>query len=56
MIVLVVLAAIFADVIAPHDPTVQNREAFLLPPAWADGRLLAFPLGTDAVGRDISRA
>ena len=53
MIVLVVLAAIFADVIAPHDPTVQNRDAFLQPPAWAEGGSWSFPLGTDAVGRDI---
>ncbi len=48
-----VLAAIFADVIAPHDPTLQNREAFLLPPVWEAGGSWSFPLGTDAVGRDI---
>ena len=53
VIVLVVLAAVFANVIAPHDPTLQNREAFLLPPAWQAGGSWSFPLGTDAVGRDI---
>ena len=53
VIALVVLAATFADVIAPHGPTVQNREAFLLPPAWQAGGSWSFPLGTDAVGRDI---
>ena len=53
VIALVVLAAIFADVIAPHGPTVQNREAFLLPPVWETGGSWSFPLGTDAVGRDI---
>ncbi len=53
VIVLVVLAAVFANVIAPHDPTLQNREAFLLPPAWDAGGSWSFPLGTDAVGRDI---
>ena len=39
--------------IAPHDPTLQNREAFLLPPAWEAGGSWSFLLGTDAVGRDI---
>jgi dipeptide transport system permease protein len=53
VILLVLLAAILADVIAPHDPTLQNREAFLLPPAWQAGGSWSFPLGTDAVGRDI---
>jgi dipeptide transport system permease protein len=50
---LVVLAAIMAGVIAPHDPTTQNRDAFLQPPAWSDGGSWSYPLGTDAVGRDI---
>jgi len=53
VIVLVVLAAILANVLAPHDPTLQNREAFLLPPVWQAGGSWSFPLGTDAVGRDI---
>ena len=34
VILVVLLAAILAGVIAPHDPTLQNRDAFLLPPAW----------------------
>ncbi|QKV20689.1 ABC transporter permease subunit [Oricola thermophila] len=49
----IVIVAIFAPLIAPHSPTLQNREALLLPPAWMEGGSLAFPLGTDAVGRDI---
>jgi dipeptide transport system permease protein len=53
VIVLVVLAALFADVLAPHDPALQHRDAFLQPPAWAAGGSLTYPLGTDAVGRDI---
>jgi dipeptide transport system permease protein len=51
--VLLVLAAVFAPLIAPHSPQVQNREALLLPPAWQEGGSWAFLLGTDAVGRDI---
>jgi dipeptide transport system permease protein len=50
---LMVLTAIFAPLIAPHDPTMQYRDALLVPPAWtADGRS-QFLLGTDALGRDI---
>jgi dipeptide transport system permease protein len=45
--------AIFAPLIAPHDPTEQFREFFLKPPAWQEGGSTSFLLGTDAVGRDI---
>jgi len=45
--------AIFAPVLAPHDPILQNRDALLVPPFWLDGGSLTYPLGTDAVGRDI---
>jgi dipeptide transport system permease protein len=53
VIVIVVLAAVLADVIAPHDPAMQYRDAFLKPPAWVTGGSWSYPLGTDAVGRDI---
>lgn len=49
----VVLAAIFADLIAPHDPVEQYREFFLTPPVWQEGGNEAFLLGTDDLGRDI---
>jgi dipeptide transport system permease protein len=45
--------AILADLIAPHDPTQQFREHLLQPPFWQDGGSWTFPLGTDAVGRDM---
>lgn len=48
-----VALAICAPLVAPHDPTVQFREAVLLPPFWQDGGRLEFLLGTDAVGRDM---
>ncbi|MFC3631316.1 ABC transporter permease subunit [Paracoccus angustae] len=51
--VLLVLTAVLAPFLAPHDPTTQYRDAFLLPPAWQDGGRAEFPLGTDAVGRDM---
>jgi dipeptide transport system permease protein len=51
--ILLVVAALFAPLIAPHHPNIQNRDAILLPPVWQEGGDPAFPLGTDAVGRDI---
>lgn len=48
-----VLVAIFAPILAPHDPTQQYRDALLLPPFWQEGGRIEFLLGTDAVGRDM---
>lgn len=48
-----VLLALFAQVLAPHDPTQQYRDALLVPPAWQEGGRSDFLLGTDAVGRDM---
>jgi dipeptide transport system permease protein len=48
-----VLIAIFASWIAPHDPSMQYRDAFLTPPVWEEGGTWKFLLGTDAIGRDI---
>lgn len=51
--VFICLVAIFADVIAPHSPTDQYRDALLVPPVWQFGGQTSYLLGTDAVGRDI---
>ena len=48
-----VFVAVFAQVIAPHDPTQQYRDALLIPPFWQDDGQARFLLGTDAVGRDM---
>lgn len=50
---LLVLTAVFAAILAPHDPTQQYRDALLVPPVWQEGGRTAFLLGTDAVGRDM---
>ncbi|CAN7201001.1 ABC transporter permease subunit [Pararhizobium sp. LjRoot238] len=50
---IILLLAVFAAFVAPHSPTIQNREVLLLPPAWVEGGRLTYFLGTDAVGRDI---
>jgi dipeptide transport system permease protein len=49
----IVLLAIFADLVAPYSPTIQFREAVKLPPVWEEGGRANFPLGTDALGRDM---
>ena len=51
--VTLVLVALAAPIVAPHDPDMQYRDSFLTPPFWSEGGKTAFLLGTDAVGRDI---
>ncbi|HYD29793.1 MAG TPA: ABC transporter permease subunit [Azospirillaceae bacterium] len=53
VIVLITLVAVFAEVVAPHDPIEQFRGHILQPPAWAEGGSWLFPLGTDDIGRDM---
>ena len=53
VIVVLVLLALFADFVAPHSPILTNNTVFLKPPFWQEGGSLAYPLGTDAIGRDI---
>jgi peptide/nickel transport system permease protein len=48
----VLLLAIFAPVLAPHDPFAQNLTARLTPPQWMDGGSAVHPFGTDQLGRD----
>lgn len=52
-ILLVVTAALLAELVAPHSPYEQFRDAILTPPAWQEGGNWRYPLGTDEVGRDL---
>ncbi len=52
-VIAISLVAIFAPVLAPHAPDLTNNAVFLKPPAWQAGGSWAYPLGTDAIGRDI---
>jgi dipeptide transport system permease protein len=49
----VVLGALFAPWLAPHDPIQQFRDHMLTPPLWQAGGLAMFPLGTDELGRCV---
>lgn len=53
VLAVIVVSALAAPIVAPHDPLAQdliNRS--LLPPAFAGGDW-SYPLGTDALGRDL---
>ncbi|RLB72561.1 MAG: dipeptide ABC transporter permease DppC, partial [Deltaproteobacteria bacterium] len=52
-ILAVLFAALFANVLTPHSPFEQYHDYILNPPAWQDGGIWRFPLGTDEVGRDV---
>ena len=53
VVLLLVVLALFPGWFAPHTPIEQFRSTALSPPAWLAGGSRNFPLGTDAVGRDI---
>jgi len=50
---LVLLMAIFAPLIAPHNPILLYEGMQRLPPVWSEKGNPMFLLGTDAVGRDM---
>jgi peptide/nickel transport system permease protein len=50
---LLVLAALLAPWISPHDPLAQDLFAGRLPPVWEAGADPNYLLGTDSLGRDV---
>lgn len=53
IVLFVFLVAIFAPLLAPHDPAAINAANMLKPPFWMEGGSTANLLGTDNLGRDI---
>ncbi len=53
VVVLLILLAVFAPYIAPHDPVIPSLRLRLKPPVWMDGGSWTYVLGTDHLGRDI---
>ncbi|MBP2447340.1 ABC transporter permease subunit [Rhizobium leguminosarum] len=51
--IVILVVAVLAPLFAPHEPNEQNRQVLLAVPSWMEGGSISFPLGTDAVGRDI---
>jgi dipeptide transport system permease protein len=50
---IIIFIALFANVLAPHDPIEQFRGFTKLPPVWSEAGSWTYPLGTDALGRDM---
>lgn len=53
IVLLLVVCALFADLISPHSSTRMVPELKYLPPAWLEGGDPAYLLGTDQLGRDL---
>jgi len=53
LMIVLVIPAIFAELIAPYDPVENSLRNRLLPPFWMEGGGFDHILGTDKVGRDI---
>lgn len=53
IVVIYILAAIFAPQITSYDPSTGNLRHRLKPPAFMEGSMKEYPLGTDTQGRDI---
>lgn len=52
LLALIVLIALLAPLLAPHDPLAQDLTRRLLPPFWHDRSVPEHLLGTDHLGRD----
>ncbi len=53
IVTVVVVAALFAPYISPHDPQKINPKDRLTPPSWVEGGKQEYFLGTDSTGRDL---
>jgi dipeptide transport system permease protein len=49
----IVLLALTANIVAPHSPIEQFRDAVRAPPVWEGRGSWRFPLGTDGDGHDM---
>src|SRR5262245_35007492 len=53
ILVALVLAAVFAPLLAPQSPTEGDITSKLIPPIWMERGTAEHPLGTDRFGRDV---
>ncbi len=52
-ILFLIACALFAPLIAPHDPLEQDLLLEKIPPVWQEGSDEGYLLGTDGLGRDL---
>ena len=53
LVALLVLTALLAPMLAPHDPLEQDLLSAQLPPMWMQGADPSYIFGTDSLGRDV---
>ena len=53
ILTIIALTAVFANLLAPHNPEVGSLTARFRPPFWQAGGSLDHILGTDQLGRDV---
>ncbi len=53
ILAVIIVVAVFADFLAPHDPQFGNLADRFRPPFWQEGGSLAHIFGTDHLGRDV---
>ena len=53
LVAILVLVALLAPVLAPHDPLEQDLLSAQLPPAWMQGGDPSYIFGTDSLGRCV---
>ncbi|MEX2279649.1 MAG: ABC transporter permease [Acidimicrobiia bacterium] len=53
LVVSLLLVAVFAPQLAPHDPLAQSLANSKAPPIFSAGGTWEYPLGTDRLGRDV---
>ncbi|TMJ58184.1 MAG: ABC transporter permease [Alphaproteobacteria bacterium] len=49
----IAFVAIFANLLAPHNPEIRSLAARFRPPVWQTGGSSQYLLGTDQLGRDV---
>jgi peptide/nickel transport system permease protein len=52
ILIFILGVALFAPLLAPHDPYAQDLSQRLVPPVWDESGSWTHPLGTDQIGRD----
>jgi peptide/nickel transport system permease protein len=52
LLLTILLLAVFAPWLSPHDPYMQDLAYRTVPPVWYDKGVWLHPLGTDQLGRD----
>ena len=53
LLLVLVIPGVFANQVAPHDPTETNARNRLAPPVWQEGGSWDHVFGTDKIGRDV---